>query len=115
MRKFLLLFSFLATIVCAETLVPAANVTLSFDTTTPRYIWVVWTYSGPTDITGFRVERSENGTDYSVIAIVLADKPKALLDRSTVSGNHYWYRVLTLKQGFSKVSDPSAPAEADAK
>lgn len=115
MRKLTALFFALATLVCAETLVPAANVALSFDTTTPRYIWVVWTYSGPTDITGFRVERSENGTDYSVIAIVTADKPKALLDRSTISGKHYWYRVLTLKQGFSKVSDPSAPVETDAK
>lgn len=113
--KITAVFLALATLACAETLVPASNVVLSFDTTTPRYIWIVWSYSGPNDITGFRIERSDNGSDYSVIGTVPVEKPKTFLDRSTISGRHYWYRVVTLKQSFSKVSDPSAPAEADAK
>jgi len=114
MRHFLL-FVALATLAFGQALTPIKNLTVTSDPTTPRYQLLKWEYDGSTDVSGFIVERSQDGSDWAVISIVGIDKPKALLDKTTVFGDHYWYRVTTLKMSFAKKSDPSPPVQKDAK
>ena len=115
MKTTLILFLAFATVLCAQTLTPIKNLRVNSVPDTPRYQFLQWEYDGPTDVTGFRVERSSNGTDYSIIGTVEIDKPKTFLDKSTVYGQHYWYRVSTIKLAYAKTSDPSDPIERDAK
>jgi hypothetical protein len=50
-----------------------------------------WDYNGDT-ATGFRVERSTDGTNYTTLATLADPKARAYVDKGLTPGN-YWWRV----------------------
>lgn len=75
----------------ASQLPTAANVHVTFGSSQAL---VAWDYNFPTtNVSGFRVERSLNGIDFTLLATVLVTQPFVYADKSVTAGVTYWYRV----------------------
>jgi hypothetical protein len=73
---------------------------------------VSWDDNSSTEL-GFKVERSTNGSTFSTIAVVGANKT-SYIDSSVVSATTYWYRVkaydLLRASAYSNVTSAKTPA-----
>ncbi|HTO04622.1 MAG TPA: fibronectin type III domain-containing protein, partial [Opitutus sp.] len=73
---------------------------------------VSWDDNSSTEL-GFKVERSTNGSTFTTIAVVGANKT-SYIDSSVVSSTTYWYRVkaydLLRASAYSNVTSAKTPA-----
>ncbi len=82
-------------------------------TPTPTAVTVAWDYNSPTTyVTGFRIERSLNGQDYTLAGSTPNATTLTYTDKGVSVGTKYWYRVKAYSLAFVKDSAPSNVVEA---
>lgn len=80
---------------------------------TGSHIHLSWTASADTDVAGYMIQRSENGTDWDVIGRMIAETE--FIDNSAIEGKSYQYRIkaVDVSRNISAASEASATIKAE--